>query len=302
MAGNYYFKDRTGAQNGPVSFEELLAVARSGRIAPDCLVWPEGGDPVAARDIAELAAAINAPFGPPASGASSAYNPDASALQADFPPLGLFWRSLVAGLGLMFVIPAPWLTAWFYTWTAGRVRLPNGARLTLERPGLGAALLFVGFALSIVAPALYAGIAAADDPAAADRPDVATLRLIGSVAEMVCSYLILRWLVGAARSADGALKISFDGGFWAFFGWNLLIGLSILTLIGWAWVARYMARWICANISGSHAFDFIGAGVEILWRTLLVVFGCFLILPIPWLIAWYYNWLVSQIVATPRKA
>ncbi|MCW2317195.1 hypothetical protein M2322_002749 [Rhodoblastus acidophilus] len=301
MAGNYYFKDRTGAQNGPVSFEELLAVARSGRIAPDCLVWPEGGDPVAARDIPELAAATNAPFGALAAGAA-APNAAASALQADFPPLGLFWRSLVAGLGLMFVIPAPWLATWFYTWTTERVRLPNGARLTLDPPALGVSLLFVGFALSIVAPALYAGIAAADDPGAADRADVATLRMIGSAAEMVCSYLILRWFVGAVRSADGALAISFDGGFWAFLGWNLLLGLSVLTLIGWAWVARFMARWICRNISGSHAFDFIGAGIEILWRTLLVAFGCLLILPAPWLIAWYYNWMVSQIVATPRKA
>ncbi|MBB4198188.1 hypothetical protein CCR94_08685 [Rhodoblastus sphagnicola] len=289
MTWNHYFKDRTGAQNGPVSFEELLIVARAGRIAPDCLVWPEGGEPRPARDIPELAAAINAPAG-------------GSPLRGDFPVWNLFWRSLVTGFGFFLVVPAPWLGLWFYRWLAGRISLPNGRRLALESAFATPAVLFLGLALSIVAPAVYAGIVAAGDPGAAERADVATIRLVASAVEFACSFLILRWFVGALRSEDGALDISFRGGFWAFFGWNLALGLSILTIVGWAWVARYMARWTCRNIAGSHSFEFVGEGVEILWRTLVVVFGSLLIIPIPWLVAWYYTWFVAQIVTAPRGA
>ena len=48
MAWNYYFKDRPGAQNGPVSLEELVTLAKSGRVPPEGLVWAEGGEPQAA--------------------------------------------------------------------------------------------------------------------------------------------------------------------------------------------------------------------------------------------------------------
>jgi hypothetical protein len=285
MSWNYYFKDRAGHQNGPVSFEELLAVARSGRIAPDCLVWPEGGAPRAARDVPELVAAMSAP----SPGA-------AAAMRADFPVWELFWRSLVAGLGFLLVIPAPWLALWLYRWLMSRVSLPNGARLALESGIARPAILFIGLALSVLIPSLYG----AGDPHAAERGDVATVQMVGSLIQVGCSFLILRWLVDSVRSEDGALRISFLGGFWAFLGWSLLLGLSVLTIIGWAWVIRYQARWICRNIAGSHRFDFVGEGLELLWRSLVLVFGSFLIIPIPWLFAWYYNWLVTQVLAAPN--
>lgn len=296
MAGNdyswnYYFKDRAGAQNGPVSFEELLAVARAGRIAPDCLVWPEGGAPSAARDVPEIAAALAGP--------SATLAPGAGPMRADFPVWDLFWRSLVMGFGFVLVVPAPWLALWFYRWLAGRVSLPNGRRLTLDSAFASSAALFLVFALSIVAPVVYAGAFGANDPGVAERADVATVRLIGSLVELVCSFLVLRWFVGSLRSVDGALNLRFEGGFWPFLGWNLLLGLSILTIVGWAWAARFMARWICRNIAGSHAFEFVGPGLEILWRGAVVMVGSLLILPIPWVFAWIYNWTVSQVVAAP---
>ena len=295
MSWNYYFKDRAGDQNGPVSFEELLASARAGRIARDCLVWPEGGSPRPAGDVPEILESINAR----ASAPTTAFAPGAGPLRTDFPVWGLFWRSLVAALGFLLIIPAPWTALWFYRWLAGRVSLPNGRRLRLESEFAPVAPLFLALALAMVAPALYAGIVAGENPSATERTDVATVRLIGSLVEFVCSWLVLRWLSRALRSEDGALNISFDGSFWAFLGWNLALGLSVLTLVGWAWVARFMARWICRNISGTHAFEFVGDGFEIFWRGVVVVFGALLIIPIPWLLAWIYQWTVSQIVASP---
>jgi hypothetical protein len=101
------------------------------------------------------------------------------------------------------------------------------------------------------------------------------------------------------RSQDGALAIRFVGGFWPYLGWNLLIGLSVITLIGWAWVLPLMLRWMCRNILGTHSFDFVGEGSGILWRVIVLIFGCLFILPIPWLFAWFYNWFVSQFVVAP---
>jgi hypothetical protein len=290
MAWNYYFKDRSGGQNGPVSFEELVAVARAGRLAPDCLVWPEGGEPRSARDVPELVAAMSAPATP-----ATVFAAGAGPMRADFPVWDLFWRSIVAGLGLIFIIPAPWAALWLYRWLMNRVSLPNGARLALESDLARPAALFIGLALTILIPSLYG----AGDPNAGKRVDVSIVQLIGSLAQVGFSFLILRWLVGASRSEDGALRIGFYGGFWGFFGWNLLLGLSIFTIVGWAWVLRLQMRWICANIAGSHRFEFVGEGLELLWRTLVVVFGCLLILPIPWLIAWYYNWFLTQFTAAP---
>jgi hypothetical protein len=285
---NFYFKDRAGNQYGPVSPDELLAIARAGRLAPDCLVWPEGGAPKAARDIPEIAAAMASP---------APNTPGAGPMRGDFPVFDFFVRSLAAGVGLFLVIPAPWLGLWFYRWFASRISLPDGRRLALESAFRPAAILFTGFALSIVAPSLYGGAVGGDSAAA--RADVSMVQLIGSIAQIGFSYLILRWFVDALRSEDGALRIAFIGGFPGFLGWNLLLALSIFTIIGWAWVARFMGQWICRNISGSHRFEFVGAGLEILWRTLVVAVGAILIVPIPWLIAWFYAWLVSQIVATP---
>jgi len=292
MTWNYFFKDRSGDQNGPVSFDELIAVARSGRLAPDCLVWPEGGEPKAARDIPELAAVLSTPA------PMTALAPGAGPMRADFPVWEMFWRSLVAGLGFLLVIPAPWAMLWFYRWLMGRISLPNGVRLVLESGLARPAALFIGLVLTTLVPAVYGAIHGGD-PGAAPRGDVQAVQMLGSLAQVLVSLLILRWLVGSVRSEDGALRVAFYGGFWAFFGWNLLLVLSMVTIIGWAWVMRFQFRWICRNVVGSHVFEFTGEGLELLWRTLVLVFGCILILPIPWLVAWYYNWIVTQITAAP---
>jgi hypothetical protein len=292
MAWNYYFKDRSGAQNGPVSFEELVRLARAGRLAPDCLVWPEGGAPRAARDMPDIVAAMNTPA--PAGGAGGG-----GPLQADFPVWGLFWRMLAFGFGILPIIPAAWLGPWYYGWQASRVRLPNGPRLHLEAAFASGAALFFFLALATVAPAIYDGVAVAADPAATQRADVGAVRLIGQVAQLICQYQILRWFSGALRSEDGALRVAFSGGFWPYLGWTVLAGLSIFTIIGWAWVVRFATRWICRNTTGTHAFEFVGEGLSILWRTIVLILASIFIIPIPWVIAWFANWFVSQIVVTP---
>ncbi len=57
-----------------------------------------------------------------------------------------------------------------------------------------------------------------------------------------------------------------------YIGWYLLLVISAITIVGWAWVVVAQTRWICRNIGGTHReILFKATGLEMLWRTL--VFG-----------------------------
>jgi hypothetical protein len=283
MSWNYYYKDRAGGQNGPVSLEELAALARAGRIAPDCHVWAEGGEPGRADKFPELAEAFQHVRAVAASGSGS--------LQSDLPVWGLFWRSIVASFGIALVVPAPWAGLWFYRWLAGRIAMPNGARLFLQSSVVQCWPIFVG--LGVVGNGL--GFV---EPTPTGEAVAGVLLILNAA----LAFLLTRWLSRAARCEDGPLKVSFEGGFWTFLGWSLLFLFAVETIIGWAWILKLMMRWICRQTVGTHEFEFVGAGVSILWRAFAAALGCAFILPIPWMIRWYMRWFISQIVVTPAAA
>ncbi len=313
MAWNYYFKDRSGAQNGPVTFEELLAVARAGRLAPDCLVWPEGGDPKPAGQVPGLAEILG--------GSAIFATPTGTGpLSADVPAFGLIWRGLVYAVGLALIAPAPWVGPWYYNWLASRIALPNGARLRLEASVASSWIFFVMLGLAAVSPAAIRG----------EGPH-ALAQLVGNAISFALAYFILRWALHAARSADGGLAIDFRGDFASYFGWNILIVLGVFTVVGWAWAVRGKMRWLARNIEGSHRFEFIGGAGDILWRGFAAALGAGLPAGVLFLLgaaawaggmnakaallfaaaillllalagvfgAWLYNWGMSQVVVTP---
>jgi hypothetical protein len=79
--------------------------------------------------------------------------------------------------------------------------------------------------------------------------------------------------------------------------------ISFITIIGWAWVIAFWMRWICSNIEGTRReVVFNGTGLQILWRTLVFVIGCIVIIPIPWVLRWYARWYVSQFALVDRGA
>ncbi|MGK3902501.1 hypothetical protein ABI046_15110, partial [Enterococcus faecium] len=65
------------------------------------------------------------------------------------------------------------------------------------------------------------------------------------------SWLTVRWLTANITSEGRPLQISFDGSPWIYVGWYLLMAVSFITIIGWAWVITAWMRWICANINGT---------------------------------------------------
>ena len=82
--------------------------------------------------------------------------------------------------------------------------------------------------------------------------------------------MFLRWFARESRLERAAARISFTGSFWAYLGWILLSAISVITIIGWAWVYVARMRWICRNIDGTQRESSSTAtGLEFLWRSLV---------------------------------
>ena len=114
-------------------------------------------------------------------------------------------------------------------------------------------------------------------------------------------WLFLKWMVANLASNGQPLGLSFSGSFWAYLGWNILFGISIITIIGWAWVYTAQLRWICRHIEGTQReVVFKATGLQYLWRAVIVVFACALIIPIPWALRWIMRWHTSQIALVER--
>jgi hypothetical protein len=284
MAGNYFFKDRAGARNGPVSLDEIVALARAGRLGAEDEVWAEGGAPEPAGSLPELATAFQ-DLRVPAT--ASGIGP----LHPCLPVWELFWRSIVASLGVALVVTAPWAGLWFTRWFAGRLALPSGVRLFLQGDIDQSWPIFVGFGLIGLGLGLV-------NPNPTGEIVAGVLLLLNAA----LSFWLTRWFSSALRSEDGSLKVSFEGGFWTYFGWSVLFLFAVETIIGWAWILKLMLRWICSQTVGTHEFEFAGTGLGILWRTFAAALGCAFILPIPWMIRWLSNWFITQIVVTPAAA
>ena len=64
--------------------------------------------------------------------------------------------------------------------------------------------------------------------------------------------MTLRWIAPAisARMARSC-RSSFEGSLVGYIGWYLLLMISFVTIIGWAWVTTAWMRWNCRNIAGT---------------------------------------------------
>ena len=94
----------------------------------------------------------------------------------------------------------------------------------------------------------------------------------------------------------GSRLAAFLGIILGYAGFNILAGLSVITIIGWAWVYTAQMRWVCRNIEGTQRIIvFKATGLQYLWRALVVVLACSFIIPIPWALRWIMRWHASQI-------
>jgi hypothetical protein len=291
MAGRSWFYASEGQQQGPYPEIQLRELIARGTISPDTLVWTEGM--ANWQRAAEIPGLTSGTSGPPAMPRSGGVVPTtggygSGTLSLDFGIWEFTWRSLLLLVGMLFVIPTPWVVCWYVNWIVSRVQVPGRPNLSFTGQPLVIAAWYFGFIVLAVVLAL------------ADIPGVSDL---GSLVQIVLYWLFLRYLVANIASNGQPLGLSFSGSFWAYLGWTILTVLSIITIIGWAWVYAAQMRWVCRNIQGTRRqVVFKGTGLEFLWRMIVVVLASILIIPIPWVIRWMMGWQLSQTELVERDA
>jgi hypothetical protein len=294
MAERSWYIANAGTQEGPYSEAQLLNLIAAGQVNADTLVWTDGMAAwQRAGDIPGLmASGHGVPSRPLPGGASwPDVHPGGAAVTADFGVWALLGRILLAGIGLVLVVPAPWAMTSYYRWFIAHLQVPT-------IPGLG----FAGqpgdiwWVFVLTGLLTYAGAPHA-------HHHVHNLRFLVLIIEPALSWLIIRWVVENLTSEGQPLAASFAGSVWGFIGWNLLLYLSFITIIGWAWVTTAFLRWVCRNVTqATRTVSFDASGWQVLWRTIVFVLAAIFIIPIPWMLHWYVRWYVSQFSVAEKAA
>ncbi len=204
---------------------------------------------------------------------------------------------LIAVILSTFIIPAAWGAVVLYRWFVKNLSFSDGTQASFAGRGGQVWGYFVLAILLGFSPTLSHNL---DDP-------------ITSIVVFWCLYFlviginvaiqlkILRWFISNIRLSCGT-EITFKGSYSQYLGWMLLIILSIFTVIGWAWAAVAMLRWLFRNIKGGeHELVFLGSGWGLLWRSYLAALACFFIIPIPWMAVWVVRWIVKNMLIRPAS-
>src|SRR6266481_5550919 len=289
MVDRSWFFASQGQQQGPYPEAQLHQFIASGRVAAETLVWTEGmAGWQKAGEIPGLMAGAIGPRAVAQSGAPVFSDHATGALSIEFGIGEFTWRSLLLVLGLILVIPTPWVIVWYLKWLVSRVYVPGRPNLSFAGEPLTIAAWYFGAIVLAICVALTG---------------VSWLNNLVSVAQIALYWLFLRYLVANLGSNGQPLGLSFSGSLWAYLGWPLLTVISFITIIGWAWVYAAQMRWVCRNIQGTRRqVVFKGTGLEYLWRVIAVAIACAFIIPGPWVLRWIMRWQLSQTELIERTA
>lgn len=298
MASWFYASE--GKQQGPYPDGQFRDLVAQGIVRPDTLVWSEGmAGWQKAAEIPGLIGGGAPPMvpagGPPMMGgggyAGAGYaggGGSAGALSVDFGILEFTWRTLVFVIGSCFIIPVPWLFVWYTKWIVPCIKVPGRPNLSFT----GSAMTLVPWFFGFIVLAIALGFVGSQ-----------LLSNLLFIVQIALYWLLIKWMVANLASNEQPLGLSFSGSVWAYVGWNLLFAISIITIIGWAWVAAAQMRWFCRSIEGTRReIVFKGSGLGILWRGIVAAILASLIIPIPWVYRWIMNWFASQTELAPRGA
>lgn len=312
MSDRSWFYAAQGQQQGPFPEAQFRNLIARNTVTADTLVWTDGmsgwqragdipgltsgrsGPPAMPQPRGQAASAAGqygggGQHGGDQYGVADQYAGDrygGSGGSLSFEP-GL-WEFLGQGLlyviGILLVVPAPWLATGFYRWAASRVRVPDRPNFAFNGQPMD-----IWYALAGLGLLSYAGTLGN------------IVHLIAFIGQGYLSWMILRWIAGNLSSNGQPLPISFNGSPLTYIGWHVLLFISAITIVGWAWVAVAQMRWICRNIGGTQReVMFNATGLEMLWRTLVFVIACMFIIPIPWMMRWYVQWAISQFELVER--
>lgn len=218
-----------------------------------------------------------------------------------------FTGGALASLGYSFlfmvlfllIIPGAWGAVPFAVWWTASLAFDDGARAEFTgRPGQ-VWVLFAVLALLAYLPALAtAGMPKGDKASLLQF----VLSLVLFPLDAAVKLPLYRWFFENVRLSPGGSP-RFTATYLGYLGWVSLLGLSFLTIIGWAWVAVAMVRWFCRHIvSDAYAVSFVGTGWGLLWRTFVWMLGMVLLIPLPWVFRSMYAWGADNLVLTRTAA
>jgi hypothetical protein len=295
MSNRSWFFAASGQQQGPYPEAQFRDLIARGQVNSQTLVWSEGmAGWQKAGEVPGLLGGGGAPPAMPQGGAVMGAGGYAGAGGYGGGPLSLevgIWgflgRSLLMFIGMLLVIPAPWVATMLYRYIVEHVRVPG--RPNLAFTGRVGDIWWVFVLLGLCS---YAGSTGYD-----------WLPLVLIPVEAYLSWMAIRWVAGNISSNGQKLPIEFKGSAIGYIGWYLLLMISAITIIGWAWVTTAWMRWNCRNVVGTHReVVFNGTGLQVLWRTIVFVIACAFIIPIPWMLRWLAAWYTSQVSLVERAA
>ena len=154
---------------------------------------------------------------------------EGGALDADFGVWPLFGWGLLLVISTVLVVPMPWVMTSFYRWAAVHMRVPQRPNLAFTgQPG------DIWWVLIPIALGSYAEVA-----------HVRGLPLLMIPIQAALSWLVIRWVISHLSSEGQPLPLKFAGSVWGYIGWQVLLYVLFITIIGWAWVTTAWLRWMC---------------------------------------------------------
>ena len=288
MSNRSWFFASQGKQQGPYPEARLREFIANGTVTAETLVWSEGmAGWQKAGDIPGLLAGASGPpvvlqaAGPLTTGGGPAGGP----LSIDFGIWEFTWRSVVLWIGIVFVIPVPWVLAMYCRWIVSRTRVPQRPNLAFTGRPVTLMWYFAAIVLIFCVALIESRL----------------LNYLTIIVQILLYWLFIKWFVANISSDGPPLVLEFSGSFWGYLGWNLLALVSVITIIGWAWVYTAQMRWMCRHVEGTRReIVFKATGLEFLWRSLVTALGCVFIITIPWMIRWFIRWQASQVVLVER--
>jgi len=286
MSNRSWFFASEDKQQGPYPEDQFREFIARGLVRADTLVWSEGM--AGWQQAGDIPGLISGGAGLPAYQQFGGPVTDAGGggpLSIEFGIWEFVWRSLVLAFGCLFIIPVPWVVTMYCRWIVSCVRVPQRPNLSFTGRPVELMWFYVAVVLIVVAAWAQSRL----------------LSFAINVAQLALYWLLIKWFLANISSDGRPLGLRFSGSFWGFLGWTVLAALSVITIIGWAWVYVAQIRWMCRHIEGTQRdVVFEGSGLEFLWRSIVTLLVSVLIIPTPWMYRWLMRWLASQVVLVEK--